>query len=70
VRSRPRDASDLGGDFLYDHPQWEAENEGPGQVVAELGADLAVRSYSARVVVRGTGDEPGPQRPSNCASSA
>ena len=53
----PGHAADLGGDLLDDHHQREAEQEGPGEAVAELGADLAVGADPARIVVGGAGDQ-------------
>ena len=59
------DTPDLGGDLLDDDHQREAEHEGPGEPVAELGADLAVGADSARIVVGGAGDEAGAEARKN-----
>jgi hypothetical protein len=46
-----RHTSDLARDDLDYRQQREAQGEGPGEAIAELRADLAVRADPARVVV-------------------
>jgi len=55
--SGARDAADLRSDFLDDDHQRKAENEGPGEAIAELGADLAVGPDTTGIVVGGAGDQ-------------
>lgn len=43
--------------FLDNDHQREAEDEGPSEPIPELGADLAVGPYSARIVVGRAGNE-------------
>jgi len=52
-----RDSPDLGRDDLDDGQKREAQGEGPGEAVAELRADLAVRADAAGVVVGCPRDE-------------
>ena len=57
-----RDAPDVRGDFLNNHHERKAQNESPGEPIAELGADLAVGANSARIIVGGACDETGAER--------
>ena len=55
------DAADAAADLLDHDHEGQAEQHGPGEPVAELRADLAVGGDPARVVVRGPGDQAGPE---------
>ena len=52
---------DLRRHFLDDDHQRKGQHEGPGQGIAELCADLAMRTDAARIVVGRAGDKPRPQ---------
>ena len=52
-------APDLCRDLLNDDHQREGEDERPGEAIAKLRADLAVRANARRIVVRRPGDEAG-----------
>jgi len=53
----PGDPADFGGDLLNDGEQGKAQDECPGQPIAELGTDLAVGADSAGVIIRRAGDQ-------------
>lgn len=55
------DAADAGADRLDHRHQREAEQHGPGEAIAELGAHLAVGGDTAGIIVGGAGDEAGAQ---------
>ena len=57
------DAADPGADLLDDDHQRQAEEHGPGQRVAVLGADLAVGRDAARVIVGRSRDQAGTEAP-------
>ena len=54
-------AADPRGDLLDRGHQRKAEQHGPGEAIAELGADLAVGRDAARIVVGRAGDQAGPE---------
>ena len=55
----PRDTADPRADRLDHRHEREAEQHGPGEPVAELGADLAVGCDAAWVVIRSAGHQAG-----------
>ena len=66
----PGDAADAGGDGLRHRHQRIAEQQDPGELIAELRADLAVGRDAARIVVGGAGDEAGSERAQNPSGEA
>ena len=64
------DAADVSRDFLNDDHQRKAENECPGEAVAELGTDLAMGADAAGIVVRRAGDQAWAERLEERAHSA
>ena len=57
------DATDPGADLLYRDHQRVAEQHGPRNRKAELGACLTIGTDTAGVVVGGPGDEPRSEQP-------
>ncbi len=58
--AEPGNAADARADLLDRRHQRIAEQQGPGEAVAELRADLGIGGDAARIVVGGAGDQAGP----------
>ena len=64
------DAADFCSNLLDGNHQRKAENKSPAKTVAKLRANLAVRSYPARVVICSACNQPWPQSAEKFSDSA
>ncbi len=62
LRGRSRHPADMGADQLDRRHQREGQDHRPQQPIAELRPGLRIGRDAARIVVRGAGDDPGPER--------
>jgi len=55
------DTADLSADHLDRAHERIGQKQSPNQAVTELGPRLGIGGDAARIVIRGAGDEPGPE---------
>src|SRR5437899_3470980 len=66
----PGDSSYARADKLHGDHQWQRENDGPAELIAELRTRLRIGGDSTGIVIGGTGDESGPEPAKPAAAGA